>query len=109
MWKHRWSVCVIALCLQCGGSTTPAEEPTSSTESPEAPAAAPEGEATPSEAPASEEKSGDKADEKSGDKADEKAAPAKKGCNALPKSDCKVTVGCAWNDLKKCVEEGPAE
>jgi hypothetical protein len=94
-------VCVIALCLQCGGSTTPAEEPTSPTESTEAPAAAPAGEETPSESPASEEKSGDKADEK--------AAPAKKGCADLKKSDCKVTVGCAWNDLKKCVEEGPAE
>jgi hypothetical protein len=101
MWKHRWSVCVIALCLQCGGSATPAEEPTSPTESPEAPSAAPAGEEKPSEAPASEEKSGDKAEEK--------AAPAKKGCAGLPKNDCKVTVGCAWNDLKKCVEEGPAE
>ena len=101
MWKHRWSVCVIALCLQCGGSTTPAEEPSSPTESTEAPAAAPTGEGTSTDAPASEEKSGDKADEK--------ATPAKKGCNDLPKNDCKVTVGCAWNDLKKCVEEGPAE
>jgi len=108
MWKHRWSVCAIALCLQCGGSTTPAEEPSGPTESTETPST-PEGSESPSESKASDESAGDKSEEKAGDKSEEKGAPAKKGCADLKKSDCKVTVGCAWNDLKKCVEEGPAE
>jgi hypothetical protein len=30
---------------------------------------------------------------------------AKKSCTELDKSTCKVTMGCVWNDVKKCIEQ----
>lgn len=33
------------------------------------------------------------------------ATPAKKTCADLDESTCKVTVGCAWDSIKDCVEE----
>ena len=40
-----------------------------------------------------------------------KSGGAKKGCTGLTKDKCKITAGCAWNDLDKgkCVDEGAAE
>jgi len=31
--------------------------------------------------------------------------PAKKACPALDETTCKITVGCAWNTVDKCVDE----
>jgi hypothetical protein len=30
---------------------------------------------------------------------------AKKPCPELDKSTCQVTMGCVWNEVKKCVQE----
>jgi hypothetical protein len=103
MSKHRWTLAAVILCIQCGGATPPAEEapgePSEALE--ETPAAPPE-----EEAAGSEDESGasDTAAEDTG-----KSGSSKKSCAELPKQDCQVTQGCAWNDLKKCVEEGAAE
>jgi hypothetical protein len=40
---------------------------------------------------------------------DPKSASPKKACPELTKKDCMITLGCVWNDLKKCVEEGASE
>jgi hypothetical protein len=34
-----------------------------------------------------------------------KPAPAKKDCTGLKKTNCEVTVGCAWSSDKKCVHQ----
>jgi hypothetical protein len=39
------------------------------------------------------------------DESDSKPAPAKKSCTELKKSDCEVTMGCAWSSDKKCVNQ----
>lgn len=31
--------------------------------------------------------------------------PSKPACADLKKGKCKITSGCAWNEIKKCVEE----
>jgi hypothetical protein len=31
--------------------------------------------------------------------------PAKKACPELDETTCKITVGCAWNTVEKCIEE----
>ena len=50
---------------------------------------------------ASEEGSGD-----SGATATESAPPpAKKSCPDLDEKTCKITVGCAWDSVKNCVDE----
>jgi hypothetical protein len=98
MAKPIWIVLVLALCWGCGGSTPPAEEPTSpstSTEEENAPA----NEETPPEPAADETKDPAPAsDDASND------TGAKKKCEELDKSTCKVTMGCGWNDVKKCVD-----
>ncbi len=33
------------------------------------------------------------------------ASPAKQGCADLEERTCKVTVGCAWDSVKNCVDE----
>jgi hypothetical protein len=105
MVEHRWSIVAIALCLQCGGSKEPAapvEEPLEP-ESMEETSAPPAGEeaAEPTE-PAAESEAPE---------AKEESPPAetKKPCAELKQGDCKVTLGCAWSDKKKCVEEGSSE
>jgi hypothetical protein len=34
-----------------------------------------------------------------------KAPPPKKSCDGLKKTQCEVTVGCAWSSDKKCVSQ----
>jgi hypothetical protein len=103
MGKHKWSVAVIALCLQCGGSTPPAapveapEEPSTEAPSPTEPETG-EPEATPSDTPA-----------EAPAESDGGTSAAKKKCEELDKTTCKITTGCGWNDVKKCVEEGASE
>src|SRR5688572_10166774 len=101
MAKQIWFVPVLGVCLACGGSTPPAEEaatPSTGTEE-----AAPESEETPSEAPA---ESNDPPTESDGGSSD---TGAKKKCVELDKSTCKVTIGCGWNDVKKCVDTTVSE
>ena len=104
MWKHRWILSTIVLCLQCGGqkeASPPAEEPTPAVEEPTPPteeAATPTPEETPAEEPKTEEPAGEpKGGEPKGD-----GDPV---CAKLDKTKCKITKGCAWNDIKKCVED----
>ena len=103
--EHRWSIVAIALCLQCGGSTQPAapvEEPLE-----------PESTEETSTPPAGEEaaESTEAAAEGETAEAKEESPPAetKKPCAELKQGDCKVTLGCAWSDKKKCVKEGESE
>jgi hypothetical protein len=35
------------------------------------------------------------------------APTAQPTCAELPKKRCQITRGCAWNETKKCIEEGP--
>lgn len=107
MGKHAWAAVVTLLCLQCGGSTPPAEtveetQPEPAAEPPpaeEAPAGEGEGAETaePTEPPAEETPP------------EGSAGGEKKSCAELDKNTCKITTGCAWNDVKKCVEEGASE
>lgn len=92
----------MALCVQCGGSTPPpVEEPAAKTTE----EAAPPTEEAPSETAESGEASSDTAP--ASDNGSEGKGGAKKKCEELDKSTCKVTIGCGWNELKKCVEGGP--
>jgi hypothetical protein len=99
MWNHKWSVVAALLSFHCGGSTQsadPVEEPKAE-ETP----AAPE-ESAPAESAASAEESSASADGGT-------QASGKKPCKEHDKSTCKITTGCAWNDIHKCVEEGAPE
>src|SRR5258708_6087820 len=100
---RRLSLGLVLFGLHCSGQTT-AAPPAGEVTSPPAASAAPveatstaPAEPAPTEAPAEKEPV---------------ASPGKTGsskpeCAKLPKTTCKVTSGCAWNDLKKCVSEGP--
>jgi hypothetical protein len=103
MWKRTWSLVAIAFCVHCGGaaqSGTPAET-------------AGEGEieqegAEPDEAATSGESTGtDASSETGGDEPE--PVEEKKKCAELDKSTCKVTLGCAWNEVQKCIEHGGGE
>jgi hypothetical protein len=106
MHRSSFLLVMLCLCLHCGGQTQtgPAEEAPTTPAPTEAPAAdtgeppADTGEAATPPAPAETEAPKDT------------AAPAatssKPVCAKLPKSDCKVMKGCAWNDKLKCVDEG---
>src|SRR6266511_2515140 len=90
----------LLLCVHCGGQTKPAEEaapPSAPSAEPTAEATPPPAEPEPAEAPSAAASAAPAAS----------ASPAKKPCDKLPKSECKVRTGCAWNDIKKCVTEGP--
>jgi hypothetical protein len=106
MGKLVGSAAVLLLCLSCGGSTPPAEtveEPKA--ETPETPAPT-------EEAPAPEEGSGDDGgagEAPSEGPKSEGGGSEKKSCAELDKNTCKITTGCGWNDVKKCVEEGASE
>ena len=97
----------IALCLQCGGSTT---SPATVEESPdtesdmieETPTPTPDEETAGSDEPSTPSES-------SADKEEDKSSGAKKGCAELKKDECQVTTGCAWSTLGNCVEEGASE
>jgi hypothetical protein len=106
MWNNKWSVVAAVLCLHCGGSAqsaAPVEEP--ETETPATPA-----EETPAEGAASGEEPSTPEKSEEGSSAGGTAAPSeKKACKELDKSTCKITQGCGWNDVHKCVEEGAQE
>src|SRR5262245_12357159 len=90
---------LVVLCLHCGGSPPPP-----STEAP------PPSEATaaPAEAPSPPADTAAPAEAATGSAPAAPAdTPKKKTCAELDKTNCKITTGCAWNELKKCVEEGP--
>lgn len=102
MWKNRWPIALVVLCLHCAGATKsspPQEspgEPSGEGGAPSAEHASSAEAAASSEAPAAS--------------AESKAPPAKKTCAQLKKGDCKVTVGCGWSDkTRKCVEENAGE
>jgi hypothetical protein len=106
MWNAKWYWVAGALfCLSCGGSSqnTPPQEPSSESE--------PE---STSEAPAPEKKETAEPTEKAAEP-NEGPAPGKAGeaeqkpCPSLDQSTCKVTMGCVWNDVKKCVQETSAD
>lgn len=111
MWKHTWLAAVLGLCLHCGGGaqSTPAETPEPAPPSePAAVEPAEPAEEPPAEAPA--EPSEGEAGEGSGEQSSgESSGSGKKSCAELDQSTCKITIGCAWNDVKKCVEEGVPE
>jgi hypothetical protein len=67
------------LCVACAGSKPAVEEPVT-----------PATESEPTTEPSSDE-------------APAEPAEAKKKCEELDMSTCKVTIGCGWNELKKCV------
>lgn len=92
---------LLCLCFHCGGQTKTA--PTTE-EAPPVPSSVPEADSQPSE--------GSEATA-TGAAADPVAPPAsatgssKPTCDKLAKTTCQITTGCAWNDLKKCVADGP--
>ena len=99
-YMHRYAIGLVLLCIHCGGSSQTAPP----TEEPPPPAAAPAPAET-TEAPAAETPSA--APTATAEAPAASAAPVPKPCPELPKGTCKVTKGCAWNDLLKCVKEGP--
>jgi hypothetical protein len=110
MWTHRYSMAAIALCLQCGGSTTspdqveesPGDESDMSDMTEETPTPSPDEEAAGSDEPSTPS-------EPSSDKEEGQSGGSKKGCTELAKDQCQITAGCAWSTLGKCVEEGASE
>jgi hypothetical protein len=93
---------LLAFCLHCGGQTQAAppieEAPLPAAEEPAAAAPAPEETSAPAtEAPPPAETTAPAAS----------AKPPKRPCSELDKTTCKITQGCLWNELKKCVDEGP--
>ncbi len=90
------------LCIGCGGASqsAPPKEPSSETTP----------ESTTEAAPSKKSEAGDAAGESKGSSEPNQAptsdkAGGKKSCSGLDKSTCKVTMGCVWNDVKKCVEQ----
>jgi hypothetical protein len=106
MWKQTWSLAAIAFCVHCGGATqsaTPAESAGDESIEQE-----PTSEAATSDEP--ESTGGDTGDEGSSATGGDTPEPvAKKKCAELDKSTCKVTLGCAWNEVQKCIEHGGGE
>lgn len=81
------------LCVACASSKPAVEEPvTPATES------EPTAEPSSDEAPAEPAESTPEPES-----APEPAEKKKKKCEELDMSTCKVTMGCGWNDVKKCV------
>ncbi len=110
------SMAVIACLVACGGQTansSSAQDPSGvenesaepeATESDMPESEAEESAETESETSASEaSQSGDSEAKKSAESS-EKDEP-KPGCNGLPESRCKVTVGCAWSTDKICLAQ----
>ena len=91
----------LLLCVHCGGQTKPAEEVPAPSATP---SAEPTAEATP---PPAEPEPAETAAPTASASPAASGSPGKKPCDKLPKSECKVRTGCAWNDIKKCVTEGP--
>lgn len=103
MAKQSWAVALVGLCFGCGassGNAPPAQQPDD------------EAKLTPASEPAATEETAAVADdtetastpsEPTAD--DEKDESPKRACDVLDKATCKVTVGCAWNDVRKCVKE----
>jgi hypothetical protein len=98
MAEHRWVWGCLVMCMACGPSTPPAEEPAPVEEAPPIEEEAPpiEEEAPPIEEPAPVE-----------EETAEPPPPAepKVTCTELDKKKCQITKGCAWNDIKKCIDE----
>src|SRR5689334_12430401 len=101
---HRIAIGLLVLCLHCGSTQPPpaVEEPAPA--APAEPAATTE--ATPADAPSAEPTATATAAATAAAPA-ASAAPTSKPCTELTKVTCQITKGCAWNDLKKCVAEGP--
>src|SRR5262245_7855022 len=101
--RGSWLVWVV-LCLGCGGQTA-AAPPTEEAPAPSGtPAAEPEKSAAPAEPPPAEAPT---AQESAAPAASASASAGSTPCAKLPKTECKIRRGCAWNDLNKCVTEGP--
>jgi hypothetical protein len=114
MWKHRWPIAALALCLQCGGSTqsaAPVEDPSpKATEAePKEETAAPAEESASSEGSESTSETSGATEAKSEGSSGSSSSTPKKKCADLEKKDCEVRTGCAWNTIKKCVEDGGGE
>jgi hypothetical protein len=101
MWKHFWSLTAIVFSVHCGGATQSAAPPETADgdEHQQEPVSPTEDETY--------EESGSETGSEAGSAQPEPAA--KKQCAELDKSTCKVTVGCAWNEVQKCIEHASAE
>lgn len=102
MAKQLGAVALFGLCFSCGGTSgnaLPAQAPDD--EPKMSPASAPVAEETSSVADTTEAES---TPSEPAAKEEEDDTP-KRACDVLDKSTCKVTVGCAWNDVRKCVKE----
>lgn len=117
MWNHRWPLAVIAFCFQCGGQTksaAPVDEPgaaseASTTSTEEAPLPTTE-DASPTEEAPSASPDSDPSGAASSQPSDKPTQKADKtSCAGLAKTKCKITKGCAWNDLGKCLEDEGGE
>lgn len=89
----------LLVCVACAGSKPAVEEPAPPPDTENAPTA---------ESPAGEAPTEPDESTPASESAPE-PAETKKKCEELDKSTCKVTVGCGWNDLKKCVSDSTSE
>lgn len=85
-------------CAACAGPKPAVEEP-----------ATPEVESPPAAEPSSEEPAAEPDESTPAPESAPEPTETKKKCEELDKSTCKVTVGCGWNDLKKCVSTNVSE
>ena len=106
MGKFSWGSSVVVLCLHCGGqgqTAPPAEEPAVPTEEPAMPDAE---EAAPDEpGGATEEVTPAEESTPSGEAAPPKESSSKPKCAELKRTKCMITKGCAWNDVRRCIED----
>jgi hypothetical protein len=89
------SAVAFLFCVACAGSKPAVEEPVAPvSESPPTPEPAPEdAPAEPAEPPPAPEP----------ESAPAEPVETKKKCEELDMSTCKITIGCGWNEVKKCI------